>query len=58
MKKWRVPFTVRKLERRWCVLEHVAHANGEGLALVSYWSTRDQAREAARQLNQEERRYG
>jgi len=52
-RRWRVPFAVRKLDLRWCVLERL----DSGVGLVSDWSTREQAREAARQLNQEERRY-
>ncbi len=52
-RRWRVPFLVRKLESKWCVLERYESSVG----LLSYWDTREQAREAARQLNQEERRY-
>lgn len=62
-KKWRVPFAVRKLgsndvygrsrSKPWCVYERFESSVG----LVSFWFTRDEAREAARQLNQEERRY-
>jgi hypothetical protein len=51
-RKWRVPFLVRKLDLKWCVLER--HESSVGL--LSFWDTREQAREAARQLNQEERR--
>jgi len=47
-------FVVKKLETKWCVLER--SRPDPGLGLVSYWETRDQAREAARQLNVEERR--
>jgi len=50
--KWKVPFLVRKLDSKWCVLERFE----TGLGLVSYWDTRSEAREAVRQLNQEERR--
>jgi hypothetical protein len=54
-----VPFFVRKLHSKWCVLER--HESSVGLVsfcdLVSHWDTREQAREAVRQLNQEERRY-
>jgi hypothetical protein len=53
VRRWRVTFIVRKLETKWCVLERL----DSGVGLISYWSTREQAREAARQLNQEERRY-
>jgi len=51
--RWRVPFAVRKLDSKWCVLERYESSVG----LLSFWDTREQAREAARQLNQEERRY-
>jgi hypothetical protein len=58
-RRWRVPFFVRKLHSKWCVLER--HESSVGLVsfcdLVSHWDTREQAREAVRQLNQEERRY-
>ena len=49
---WRSPFIVRKLDRKWCVLERL----DSGVAVTSFWDTRDEAREAAGQLNQEERR--
>lgn len=56
-KRWRTPFVVRKLESKWCVLERTDSDDDSSVTLVSYWDTREQAREAARQLNQEERRY-
>lgn len=52
-RRWRVPFAVRKCGSKWCVLERYESSVG----LLSFWDTREQAREAARQLNQEERRY-
>lgn len=51
MRRWHVPFVVRRLGQRWWVLERT---DGRPKA-VSDWSTREQAREAARQLNREER---
>jgi hypothetical protein len=51
---WRVPFTVVKLEKWWCVVER--RAGSSALILVAHWETRAEAREAARQLNREERR--
>lgn len=67
MKKWMVPFAVRRFDlkegrkgyltrnpvMKWGVFER----RNSCLRLVSYWDTREQAREAVRQLNQEERRY-
>jgi hypothetical protein len=50
----RSAFIVRELDHKWCVLERFER--GSGLGLVSYWDTREEAREAARQLNREERR--
>jgi hypothetical protein len=51
--KWRAPFIVRKLEKKWCVLERLE----SGVRLVGHWKTRRESREAVRQLNEEERRY-
>lgn len=54
------PFIVRKLERWWCVVEQRAGRRGKreetSLVLVSHHETRELARDAAGQLNQEERR--
>lgn len=67
MGKKRVPFAVRRFDlkegrrgyltripvMKWGVFER----RDFRLRLVSFWDTREEAREAVRQLNQEERRY-
>lgn len=53
-------FAVCKLEKWWCVVERRTSKTeqyGYVFVLVSYHDTRDAAREAARQLNREERRF-
>jgi hypothetical protein len=55
----RPPFVVRKLGTKWWVLERVwdlaSRTAGASCRAVASWDTREQAREAARQLNREER---
>ena len=58
-------FAICKLEKWWCVVERpttyrryelLGRAKSTSLVLVSYHETREEARDAARQLNKEEQR--